>query len=193
MLQLKTRFKIIPLICLISFLFGSSPAVLAQVPDEEQPVHISANSLDAQEKKGISIYKGNVIVTQGSLTLKGDIITLTHPNNQLQTVKSTGQPASFKRFSQADQAWLKGKANTIEYDALHKTVLLVGNAQVEQPGKHLIKGPKLFYDMTNQTLQAQGSEQDKGRVSVTFNPATKTTANPVSEDEDKPTPLPTDQ
>ena len=193
MLQLKTRFKTILLTCLSFLLFASSPIALAQTQalDEEQPVHISANSLDAQEKKGISIYKGNVIVTQGSLTLKGDVITVKHPNNQLQTVKSTGQPASFKRFSQADQAWLKGQANTIEYDALHKTVLLVGNAQVEQPGEHLIKGPRLFYDMTNQTLQAQGTEKEKGRVSVTFNPAAQTTPNPISEN--KPTPLPTDQ
>lgn len=64
MLQLKIRFKIILLTCLSSFLLTSSPGVLAQAPtpDEEQPVHISANSLDAQEKKGISIYKGDVIV-----------------------------------------------------------------------------------------------------------------------------------
>ncbi len=192
MLQLKIRFKIILLTCLSSFLLASSPGVLAQAPtpDEEQPVHISANSLDAQEKKGISIYKGNVIVTQGSLTLKGDEIMVKHPNNQLQTVKSTGQPASFKRFSQTDQSWLKGKANLIEYDALNKTVLLVGNAQVEQPGQHLIKGPKLFYDMANQTLKAQSTEQEKGRISVTFNPATKTVSNPDSEN--KPTPLPTE-
>lgn len=193
MFQLNIRFKIILLGSLSSFLLACSPVTLAQTQalDEEQPVHITANSLDAQEKKGISIYKGNVIVTQGSLTLKGDVITVKHPNSQLQTVKSTGEPASFKRFSQVDQAWLKGKANTIEYDALNKTVLLVGNAQVEQPGQHLIKGPKLFYDMTHQTLKAQSTEQDKGRISVTFKPAAKAAPNPASEN--NPTPLPTEQ
>ncbi len=193
MLKLKIRFKIILLACLSSFLLASSAEVLAQAltPDEEQPVHISANSLDAQEKKGVSIYKGNVIVTQGSLTLTGDEIIVKHPDNQLQTVKSTGQPSSFKRFSQAEQSWLKGKANMIEYDALNKTVLLVGSAQVEQPGQHLIKGPRLFYDMVNQTLKAQGTEQEKGRISVTFNPVTKTKSNPVLEN--KPTPVPPEQ
>lgn len=192
MLQLKIRFKIILLAGLSSFLLANSPATLAQtaVPDEEQPVHITANSLDAAEKKGISIYKGRVIVTQGSLTLTGDEIIVKHPSSQLQTVKSTGQPATFKRFSQIDQAWLKGKANMIEYDALNKTVLLVGNAQVEQPGEHLIKGPKLFYDMSAQTLKAQSTEQETGRISVTFNPATKTASDPVPEN--KPT-LPAEQ
>ncbi len=192
MLQLKIRFNITLLACLSSFLLASNVALAqAATPDEQQPVHISANSLDAQEKKGISIYKGNVIVTQGSLTLKGDKILVKHPNNQLQTVKSTGQPASFKRFSQTDQSWLKGKANMIDYDALNKTVLLVGNAQVEQPGQHIIKGPKLFYDMINKTLKAQGTEQEKGRVSVTFNPASKTKPNPVLKN--TPTPPPHEQ
>ena len=188
--QFKIQFKIILLTSLSAFLLASSPTILAEtpLPDEEQPVHISANSLDAQEKKGISIYKGNVIVTQGSLTLKGDVITVMHPNSQLQTVKSAGQPASFKRFSQTDQAWLKGKANLIEYDALNKTVLLVGDAQVEQPGQHLIKGPKLFYDMANQTLKAQSTEQEKGRVSVTFNPVTKKPTKPVLDE--KPNTIP---
>ncbi|WP_019556898.1 lipopolysaccharide transport periplasmic protein LptA [Thiomicrorhabdus arctica] len=191
--QSRIRFKIILLASFSSFLLAKSPEsfALTQTPDEEQPVHISANSLDAQEKSGISIYKGNVIVTQGSLTLKGDEIIVKHPNNLLKTVKATGQPARFKRFSQTDQSWLKGKANMIEYDALNKTVLLVGSAQVEQPGQHLIKGPKLFYDMTNQTLKAQSTEQEKGRISVTFNPATNTVPNPASEN--KPTTLPPEQ
>ncbi|WEJ63190.1 lipopolysaccharide transport periplasmic protein LptA [Thiomicrorhabdus lithotrophica] len=140
-------------------------------PDEQQPVNISANSLKASEKEGKSLYSGNVIVTQGSLTLKGDVINISHPNNQVTEVIATGKQASFKRFSQIDQAWLKGKANKIEYHAQNRTVLLIGNAQVEQPGKHIIKGPRLFYDIANQTLQAQSTETEKKRISVTFTPA----------------------
>lgn len=143
-------------------------------PDEEQPVNISANSLKSSEKEGKSTYTGNVVVTQGSLTLKGNIINIFHPNNLLTQVIATGKQASFKRFSQIDQAWLKGKANRIEYHAQNRTVLLIGNAQVEQPGKHIIKGPKLFYDITNQTLQAQSTETEKKRISVTFTPAPAT-------------------
>jgi len=140
-------------------------------PDEQQPVNISANTLKASEKEGKSIYSGNVIVTQGSLTLKGDVINISHPNNQLTEVIATGKQASFKRFSQIDQAWLKGKANKIKYHAQNRTVLLIGNAQVEQPGKHIIKGPRLFYDIANQTLQAQSTKTEKKRISVTFTPA----------------------
>jgi len=162
---------------LIFGLFAFSQATLAneakpvsQQADETQPVQITANSLKANEKAGKSVYKGNVIVTQGSLTLKGDSIDISHPKGQLQQVIALGKPATFKRYSQVDQAWLKGRANKIQYNPIAKTVLLEGNAQVEEPGKHIITGPKLFYDITNQTLQAQSTATEKKRISVTFNP-----------------------
>jgi len=164
----------------------------ANLPDEQQPVNITANSLIASEKTGKSVYKGNVIITQGSLTLKGDTVNITYPNNQLTTVITTGNPATFKRYSKIDQAWLKGKAKKIEYNATNKTVLLMGDALVEQPGKHLISGPKLFYNIEQQTLQAQSTDTENKRISVTLNPAT--TPAPKKETElkkelkqDKPT------
>ncbi|HHT00643.1 MAG TPA: lipopolysaccharide transport periplasmic protein LptA [Thiomicrospira sp.] len=173
--KMQKKLRFIPTLFL-SLLFISSYSFAANIktgstPDEQQPVNITADSLKVSEKEGKSTYKGNVVVIQGSLTLKGDVIHISHPNNQLTEVIATGKPANFKRFSQVDQAWLTGKANKIEYHAQNKTVLLIGHAQVEQPGKHIITGPKLFYDIANQTLQAQSTETEKKRISVTFNPA----------------------
>lgn len=172
-------FFILSLLGLLLF----HPAVWAaenqtNLPEDQQPVNISANSLMASEKTGKSVYKGNVIITQGSLTLKGELVDISHPNNQLTTVIATGNPANFKRYSQVDQAWIKGKAQKIEYNAVDKTVLLVGDAMVEQPGEHTIKGPKLFYDMDKQTLQAQSTETEKQRISVTLNPSNREKPEP---------------
>lgn len=161
MLQL---FMLINLTCL-SFIG------LAQAADEDLPVNITSDTLLSQEKAGKSTYKGNVIVTQGSMTLKGDVINVNHPDGKLILVIATGKQANFKRFNKTDQAWLKGKADRIEYHAANKTVLLIGNAQAEQLGKHIITGPKLFYDMDKQTLEAQSTETEKQRISVTFTPA----------------------
>jgi len=158
------------------------------IPDEQQPVNITANSLMASEKTGKSVYTGNVVITQGSLTLKGDVVNISHPKNQLTRVIATGNPATFKRYSQVDQAWLKGKAQKIEYNVLNKTVLLIGNALVEQPGKHLISGPELFYNIENQTLQAQSTKTEKKRISVTLNPASDSSKKTT----DKNTPPPSE-
>ncbi len=149
-------------------------------PDEEQPIQITADRLEVQEQKGISTYTGNVHIQQGSLELSGDTVTIQHPNGQLQTVKAYGAPAKFKRFSQVEQAWLTGQANLIQYNTKHKTILLSGNAQVKQPGKHTITGSNIFYDVAQQTLMAKGSKDGQGRVSVTFDPAPQKQPNSQS-------------
>ena len=171
----NSRFITVLLLTMVS-LFITSPLVSAaekkqNIPDDEQPVNITADSLEASEKTGKSTYKGNVIIIQGSLTLKGETVNITHPNNQLTTVITNGNPATFKRYSQIDQAWIKGKAQKIHYNALDKTVLLTGDAMVEQPGQHVITGPRLFYNIDKQTLQAQRTDTENKRISVTLNPA----------------------
>jgi len=143
------------------------------LPDDEQPVYITADSLDIQDQTGISLYQGNVEITQGSLTLNGDSIQIKHPDRAIQSIKVIGQQAKFKRFDPENQSWVNGQADNIFYNAQEKTILLVGNAKVEQAGKHLITGPKLNYDMQNKTLKAQSTPEEQKRISVTLMPAIK--------------------
>lgn len=163
-----------PLLCTCLTLASlSTQAQQKKIPDEEQPIHITADTLDIQDQKGISIYTGQVEVIQGSLTLNGDKMTIHHPKREVEWIEIEGRPATFKRFDTQEQSWIKGKANRIDYRAGQKTVLLTGDAKVEQPGKNLITGPKLFYDMQNKTLQAKSTPDEKKRVSVTLMPEKK--------------------
>jgi len=165
-----------PLFILCTACFFGLLSQIAQaepsIPDEEQPIHITADRLEVQEQTGTSTYTGNVQIQQGSLELSGDTVTISHPNGQLEMVKAYGAPAKFKRFSQVDQSWINGQANLIHYNTKYKTILLSGNAQVKQPGKHTITGSNIFYDVSKQTLMAKGSKDGQDRVSVTFDPAT---------------------
>jgi lipopolysaccharide export system protein LptA len=141
--------------------------------DDEQPINIKADQLKSSEKKGQSTYTGSVVVTQGSLTIMGDKIDVFHPDGNMDKSITFGNPATFKRFNVEEQAWVHGQAKTIEYNSKAGTVLLIGSAQVEQPGKHVITGPKLYYNMTEQTLEAQSTPEEKKRISVTFTPSNK--------------------
>ncbi|VAW49976.1 hypothetical protein MNBD_GAMMA04-2192 [hydrothermal vent metagenome] len=160
-------------IFILCFLLSFSLTSQAEphVPDEEQPIHITADHLEVQEKTGISTYTGNVNIQQGSLELTGDTVTIIHPDGQLEMVKAYGAPAQFKRFSQVEQSWINGQANLIQYNTKYKTILLSGDAKVMQPGKHTITGSNIFYDVSKQTLMAKGSKDGHNRVSVTFKPA----------------------
>ncbi len=170
----NTFYRSLFALCILCF-FSLTSLAESNIPDEEQPINITADRLEVQEQTGISTYSGNVNIQQGSLELTGDTVTIIHPNGQLNMVKAYGAPAKFKRFSQVEQSWINGQANLIQYSTEYKTILLSGNAKVMQPGKHTITGSNIFYDVSKQTLMAKGSKDGQDRVSVTFDPATPKT------------------
>jgi len=135
-----------------------------------EPIQIEADSLDAQDAKGMTRYEGNVQVTQGYTQLSGDQVDIHHPNRQLQTLTSVGQPARFQHLDPVEQTRIKGHASTIIYYVQQRKVHLIGNAYLEQENAHTIQGPTLIYDMENQTLNAGSNEQQTGRVKMTLTP-----------------------
>lgn len=138
--------------------------------EKQQAISIDADQLLVQEKQGISRYQGNVAVKQGALQLFGDQIEITHPNNQLQKIEITGKPATFKRIDTTKNTTTQGQAERIIYQSTTDTLTFIGNAQVEEDGKHKISGAKLIYDLQKQTLKAESSKQDNERVQVILVP-----------------------
>jgi lipopolysaccharide export system protein LptA len=43
---------------------------MALSSDREQPINLEADAADIDDLKGISIYTGNVVLTQGSMVIK---------------------------------------------------------------------------------------------------------------------------
>ena len=176
---------------ILSILFSASGLVWAEStsnatkPDEEQPVEVVANSLDAAEKLGRSIYIGDVVITQGSTKITGDKVTIEHPLSVLESAVATGKPATFKRYSLEQQKWLTGHAEQITYNAKLKTLLFQGNALVEQEGENSIQGPEIFYDLTQKTLSAKGSGESDQRIKVIFTPQAPT-ENPSTPKQEQP-------
>ena len=62
--------------------------------DRKQPVNITADHITVVEKKGYSRYQGNVLLTQGSLKITGDDLTVFVAQNKLRKIIVLGQPAS---------------------------------------------------------------------------------------------------
>ena len=142
--------------------------------EKSQAISINADQLLVQEKQGISRYQGNVEVTQGELQLNGEQIKIVHPNNQLQSIEISGSPATFKRVNEKTGNITQGHAQKIFYQSKTDTLTFIGNALVEEAGKHKISGAKLVYDLQKQTLQAESSDQNNERVQVILVPNSTT-------------------
>ncbi|MBO1926296.1 lipopolysaccharide transport periplasmic protein LptA [Thiomicrorhabdus sp. 6S2-11] len=142
--------------------------------EKSQAISINADQLLVQEKQGISRYQGNVEVTQGELQLNGEQIKIIHPNNQLQSIEISGKPATFKRVDEKSGNVTQGHAQKILYQSKTDTLTFIGDALVEEAGKHKISGAKLVYDLQKQTLQAESSSQNNERVQVILVPNSAT-------------------
>jgi len=176
MIALFTRHSLT--FCVISFFLSAglnqTYAKETNTAEENLPIEIKADSLIAQDSIGESTYQGNVIITQGKTEIIGETVTIFHPNRQVDRAIILGKPATFKKFNDDDQTWVNGQADKITYHTIDKIVILEGDAQINQAVKNSISGPEIIYNLTDKTLSAKGTETDKKRITVTFQPEPKT-------------------
>ncbi len=163
MLQTKTIVTFILLLLpLTSFALSS---------DRNQPIKIKADSVSLNEKTGISVYKGNVVFTQGSLILKGSKVVIHQPDGKVSKIIVTGKPARFQQQQDNAKQLVKAEAGKMEFITRDEKVYLSQNAFVAQ-GENLLKGNKIEYNTRNSTVSAKGKDSNN-RVTTVIEPDSK--------------------
>lgn len=153
--------------------------VLALPGDREKPIHISSDSADIDDKNGISVYRGNVIITQGTTRLTGDVITIYSSDRQIQEVVSEGKTgmACLEEDQGADKGILKAWGKTIRYHLGRERVELIRQARLEQKGD-TFTGDMIEYDKQTQVVNAKADGTGQGkRVEMIIQPRHQRTSD----------------
>ncbi|NOY62212.1 MAG: lipopolysaccharide transport periplasmic protein LptA [Gammaproteobacteria bacterium] len=170
-------------VCALMLLLSSTP-LWALVSDREQPIQIEADSIEFDETKGISIYRGNVSFVQGSVKLLADAIsTFNSDRATLEKVVATGQPVSFSQRveGEAQEETVRGEARKIEYFAADEKLVLHGDAQLWR-SRDSFSGNRIEYQTVKNVVSARKATDSKERVSVTIQPRKK----PLNAEPSKP-------
>jgi lipopolysaccharide export system protein LptA len=134
------------------------------------PTNIKSDSLTLNAKSRIFTYKGNVVVTQGDMTLTSKVVEGNYnEQNQIQKIVAKGDVVITKQD-------IKATSQLAVYDAVSSIVTLTDNPQLQQAESTLIADRIKVY-LNEDRSQAEGN------VRVTF---VKTTPTPIP-----PTPTPT--
>ena len=158
--------KIVKFICLLGLLLPNQ--VLSKPADNEQPIHVEADSLEVRENDNISIYTGDVKLTQGSLEIRSDRLTLYFDDNKILTLmKMAGSPATLKQLNDSDVV-ITGQAMTIEYRESESTLLLFDKAKLTQ-GEDVIESNKIHFNIVSNNIEAGGAEPEN-RVRMLIQP-----------------------
>ncbi len=155
---------------LLALLLCLAPALATALSsDRQQPIHIKADRVTLDERKGVSHYQGNVRLTQGTLTILADTMTVYQVNRQLDHVVIQGNPAHYTQRPDNATAPIKARAQQMVYRSGQATLTLDGQAHVEQEGS-TFSGQHIVYEIDKDQIQARGGKQEKERVHVIIQP-----------------------
>lgn len=168
------------LACLLLLLFLPGGA-LALSSDKDEPIEIEADSAELDDKKRVTIYRGNVIVTQGTLLMKGDVFTVHYDEErELDYATMDGNLAYYRQLPDDSEVYDEAWARRMEYYEEKGLVVLIRDAKVVQDGLEFT-GERIEYDSINSRVVAHGrtrtvvdAEDDKptgdGRVRIILTP-----------------------
>ncbi len=149
-------------------LLASTPfAAHALKEDVNKPIEVEADSVEIDEGSGKSTYKGNVVLTQGSIRLKADSITVIQHETKSDQIKVVGRPATLTQKSTKGKKEIKGRSLRMEYFIDSDILYLIGNASLVQ-GKDTFKSDRIAYDRKKSLIKGGTSAKGKRRVRVTI-------------------------
>ena len=144
----------------------TSPAY-ARESDLLQPIDVSADRSEYDERAGTQTLIGNVEISQGTMRIRADRVAITLTNFKLTRIEGNGKPIRFEQENETG-GLIKGEASKISYDATTGQLVLSGGATLSQPGQSL-SSERIAFDAKTQTVKAEGGE-NKGRVSIRIAP-----------------------
>lgn len=139
--------------------------------DSDKPISIKADSAEINENTGISIYRGNVHVTQGSMVLTGDTVVIESDDKKVRKIKSEGNLSTFRQTSD-DGKTVHAQAAKMVYDIGKKQIMLTENAKLTENGNTFASDSIVFH--TDKKTVSGGNSAGSGRVNITVLPETVT-------------------
>lgn len=150
--------------------FAASDPSLARESDLTQGIDVSADRSEYNEREGTQTLIGNVEISQGSMRIEAELVTIKLTEFKLTRIEGEGSPIRFQQENEAGEL-ISGEASNISYDATTGELVLSGGASLSQPGQSL-QSERIAFDARTQTVSAEGGE-NKGRVSIRIEPPGK--------------------
>ncbi len=143
-------------------------AAFALPGDSEQPIHISADRAQINEREGVATYTGNVQLDQGSLHVNADQLIIHTRDGQVVYITAQGELAHFQQMPEIDAALVQANARTITYFTDEQKVVLEGEAELKQ-AEDSFRGEHIEYSIIDRVVNAGGGAASS-RVEMVVHP-----------------------
>lgn len=174
-------------IALCAALFSTQAG--AEKADKNKPLNAEADALRYDDLKQTSVFTGNVVITKGSIILRGATVNVRQDNEGFQygTLTETGgKRAFFRQKREGLNEWIEGEADTIYYDGKADSVTFTKNAVLRRyKGTALndeTTGSQIIYDNVTDVFNVVGGPANAsatnptGRIRIMMTPQAATSA-----------------
>ena len=162
---------------LVALACALSPlAAHAEKADKDKPINFSSDQGGANYEQKTGSLKGNVVLTQGTMTIRADRIDFKqNPDNSI-SATVFGNPLSFRQKKDAADEYYEGFAQRAVYDGQKEFLELFDRALLKQ-GTDEIRSNYISYNTSTGVFTAEGRPDAPGaatgpgaRVRGTFQP-----------------------
>ncbi len=175
---------------LVLALGWASGQALAEQADRDMPMNIESDALRYDDVRQTSIFTGNVVLTKGTIVLRGGQLDVTQDGqgNQVAVVLASRDAlAFFRQKREGLNEFIEAEAQRIDYDSRTETVTLTGQAVFRRyRGAQLndeTAGNVIVYDGRTEVFTVQGgggsatAANPSGRVRALITPGNQGAAN----------------
>ncbi len=166
--SIKISFQFIQVLIFLTIVFPVSSYALKG--DEQQPIKIEADSGTADMKQMMTVFNGNVVITQGSLVIHADKATAEQDANGYRSIILYGKPVVFEQIDN-DGGKIEGQGNQFNYNTKSNLALLTGRSRVKK-GNNIIIANVITYNTKTQVYSATATpsngvnKKTSGRITV---------------------------
>jgi lipopolysaccharide export system protein LptA len=171
---------------------GFASAAFGEKADREKPINYQADQGDVNYQTKVGTLIGNVIITQGTLTIHADkVILRQNPDNSL-SATAFGNPITFREKRDGTDEYYEGVAQRAEYDGQKRFLELFDRALLRK-GVDEIRSNYISYNAETEFFKAEGRPDTRSpgagepplgaRVRGIFQPQTKDDKGKGAKDE----------
>ena len=164
--------------CAAVVLSCAASKVAAERADRDKPTQLEANRMSADDARRVSIFEGNVVLTKGTITLRGDRVVVRVDAEGFQHATVTGNPVRFRQKTDASQGrpgvWTEAEALRLEIDEKNDRIELFERAKVTRDQDE-VRGDYILLDQRSEFLSVSAgkgavSSATEGRVRAVIQP-----------------------
>ncbi len=144
------RVLVFTVLCTCAFAW--SPLASAEKADREKPINIESDRVTVDDAKKIATFEGKVILTQGTLTIRGDRMEVRQDAENFHNGTTWGNLAYFRQKRDGVDEYIEGWAERIEYDERADKFQMFKRASMKR-NQDTVRGNYISYDGKTEFFQ----------------------------------------